>query len=265
MDFIFIITFLYWSFILLSCFRWRDKKDVLMINSVYPHSMDMTDSRKPVLKPSSIINYNMNMGAVDHSDKVTKPFVTERKTVKWYKKVYFHLVDLAVYNSYIVWRSFDPTRSKSYETFILKLVHEILEKNHQERKKIGRPLNLPINVESTRQQAGNLGHLPIKELNAGGKPKYVDCKLCSGKPANSSSGNKENKEVRHVTPYKCKECNVNLCIQGPNSCFLQYHKVAELPQKKRSRKRSRESRDSEEDEEEVKRRRRESRYFSSSP
>jgi len=229
-----------------------------MINSVVQHSMEMTGKRKPVPKPLSIITYNQNMGAVDHSDKVTKPLVTERKTVKWYKKVYFHLVDLAVYNSFIVWKSLDPSRKqKHYQDFLLLLIHEILQENHQERKKMGRPVRISINTEDTRQQAGVLDHLPDKVFKPNQKPWNKDCRWCSGK----AEKNKENQApVRHLSPFICRTCQVHLCVQGPNSCFSQFHKATELP----SRKRKLLVEDCE-DEDEIERKRRESRFYASSP
>jgi Transposase IS4 len=82
-------------------YRWKDKKDVLMLSSATVHEMvqaKKTKSKDPKIvkkappsKPLTILRYNEHMGAVDHADKVTKPYVTERKTIKWYKKVYFHL------------------------------------------------------------------------------------------------------------------------------------------------------------------------------
>ena len=235
----------------------------MMINSVVPHSMEMTGKRKPVPKPLSIITYNQNMGAVDHSDKVTKPLVTERKTIKWYKKVYFHLVDLGVYNSYIIWKFLDSSRKKiGYQTYLLTLIHEILQENHQERKRMGRPVQISINSEDTRQKAGILDHLPDKVFKPNGKPWNKDCRWCSGKVEhNSAVSNKENQApVRHLSPFVCITCQIHLCVQGPNSCFTQFHKVAELPTRKRKII-------TEEchDEDEIERKRRESRFYASSP
>jgi len=172
-------------------------------------------------------------------------------------------MDLAVYNSFIIWKSLDLSRKKKgYQDYLLTLIHEILQENHQERKKMGRPVRISINSEDTRQQAGILNHLPDKALKPNGKPWNKDCRWCSGKTEhNSSVSNKENQApVRHLSPFVCRTCQVHLCVQGSNSCFTQFHKATELP----SRKRKLIVEDCD-DEDEKERKRRESRFFASSP
>lgn len=287
-------------------YRWKDKKDVHMLNSAVPHHMVSSIGKNVPPKPLSVLTYNANMGGVDHSDKVTKPLVTERKSVKWYKKFYFHIFDLAVYNTYIIWKTLDPSRDKGYKEFLITLITEIYEENYQERKKVGRPSNNNSNQEDSRVKAGKLSHLPEKVLNKKGKPQKRDCKLCSQsskygkenqKKSRNSSSDSPNlqphghnlqpnahlspsqlnesesnsivlepsqnhahsrKEPRHMTPYRCKECKVHLCIQNEESCFIKYHQLIELPSRKR--KRSVIS-DNDDDDDEAERTRRERRYY----
>ena len=47
-----------------------------------------------IIKPKCIVEYNQNMGAVDKADLLLSSIETARKTVKWNKKVFFHLLDL---------------------------------------------------------------------------------------------------------------------------------------------------------------------------
>ena len=45
-----------------------------------------------------VMDYNHHMGCVDKGDKMTISYCT----FKWMKKLFFHLLDLAILNSYIL-------------------------------------------------------------------------------------------------------------------------------------------------------------------
>lgn len=48
------------------------------------------------------------MSGVDRLDQMTSYYSSPRKTVRWYKKVLFHLLDMAVWNAYFLYRRFHP-------------------------------------------------------------------------------------------------------------------------------------------------------------
>ena len=49
-------------------------------------------------------NYNKKMGAVDCSDQMVAYSSFKRRTLKWWKKVFFHVIGLAMLNAYILYR-----------------------------------------------------------------------------------------------------------------------------------------------------------------
>jgi len=55
------------------------------------------------LKPECIVDYNKNMGSVDRVDVVLHPYSAPRKSMKWYKKLAFHLLQVALLNAYILY------------------------------------------------------------------------------------------------------------------------------------------------------------------
>lgn len=79
---------------------WRDKKYVSLI-STFHNNFDLVDSGKttradiPILKPQPVLDYNKYMGGVDKSDQILHYYNAERKAMKWYKKFFFHLVDVS--------------------------------------------------------------------------------------------------------------------------------------------------------------------------
>ncbi|KAL4103748.1 hypothetical protein QTP88_019089 [Uroleucon formosanum] len=65
--------------------KWRDKRDVLMISSEFPHEMnEITTKKKEVkIKPISVKKYNENMSGVDRQDQMSAYYPFERKTLRW--------------------------------------------------------------------------------------------------------------------------------------------------------------------------------------
>lgn len=63
------------------------------------------------MKPKDVADYNDNMGGVDRLDQMTAYYSSPRKTIRWYKKVLFHLLDMAVWNSYFLYRKHHPKTS----------------------------------------------------------------------------------------------------------------------------------------------------------
>ncbi|KAJ8346719.1 hypothetical protein SKAU_G00281200 [Synaphobranchus kaupii] len=66
------------------------------------------------------------MGAVDRVDMFTSFVDCARKSTKWYKKLFFHLLDTAVLNAYTVHRKLSEERMP-YKDFRLKLVKELIQ------------------------------------------------------------------------------------------------------------------------------------------
>ena len=83
---------------------WKDKWQVFMLSTVHSASLlNQTRNRQRVPKVISI--YISNMGLVDKCDM--QIFFTEncRKTLKWYKKLFFHFLDITIYNSYVLYKN----------------------------------------------------------------------------------------------------------------------------------------------------------------
>ena len=58
----------------------------------------------PSIKPAVINAYNQNMNGVDVADQLDVYYSFQRKTLKWWRKVFFWLLEVAVVNSYLVYK-----------------------------------------------------------------------------------------------------------------------------------------------------------------
>ena len=58
----------------------------------------------PLVKPKAVIDYNKGMGGVDRMDQQLASFTLMRRYVKAYKKIFFYLLDMTLYNSYVLYK-----------------------------------------------------------------------------------------------------------------------------------------------------------------
>jgi hypothetical protein len=87
------------------CLKWMDRKEVLMLSTQHNNRMTRVavrapGGRKEKDKPQCIETYNQNMAGIDLSDQMINYYAFNRKTLKWWKKHFFHLFNLALVNSY---------------------------------------------------------------------------------------------------------------------------------------------------------------------
>ena len=107
--------------------KWKDKREILMLNTKHYHRrVNCTSSREHnKLKPMCVHDYNTNMGGFDRSDQLLSYCSTPRKTIKWYKKVFFHLLDIAVMNSYVLFKKLSKQKKLPILKFRDALIGEL--------------------------------------------------------------------------------------------------------------------------------------------
>jgi len=67
-----------------------------------PEEGNFCDDSKRAVKPQIMAWYNRHMGYVDISDRIANSYSMCRRTFKWTTKLFFHLLDLTVLNSWIL-------------------------------------------------------------------------------------------------------------------------------------------------------------------
>ncbi|XP_042887703.1 piggyBac transposable element-derived protein 4-like [Penaeus japonicus] len=91
------------------CLKWVDKKKTLHVLSTMHNSEMVQIDRlnrqgQNVIKPRAIIDYNEGMKGVDVGDQLAASYPAARRSLKWYKKVFFYLFDLAMTNAFALYR-----------------------------------------------------------------------------------------------------------------------------------------------------------------
>lgn len=103
----------------LLALKYHDKRDIHMLTSIHQAQIALTDKHDkegvPITKPVAIMDYIKKMGGVDLSDQSLQYYDVLRKSVKWWKKIFFHLFNLMVVNSYKLYLKFtNEQKTKSH-------------------------------------------------------------------------------------------------------------------------------------------------------
>ena len=130
-------------------------------------------------------------------------------TVKWWRRAFLYLLDMAVVNSYILYTLKHPDKKRrlTHEQFRVQLATDLLSAagdiavSHQGPH---RHSSQPVARLTERHFLASLGR------NDAGCPIQQDCVVCS----------KRKGKGRKTTTYQCRECNLPMCVVP---CFELYH------------------------------------------
>ena len=75
-----------------------------------------------LLKPQIIFEYSKNMSGVDLSDQYMAFHMSMRKSMKWWRKLFFHITNMILLNAYILNTKFGKTKlsHEEYMDYIAK-------------------------------------------------------------------------------------------------------------------------------------------------
>ena len=116
---------------------WKDTKCVSVMSSEHPgHSTQMVTRnckdkdgkrlKQDVPIPVMVYEYNCFMSGVDGSDQMIKYYNVLRQTKKYWKTLFFHYIDGAVLNSYILYKEMNASGTlMSHYSFWEMLVKQL--------------------------------------------------------------------------------------------------------------------------------------------
>ena len=186
--------------------KYNDKRPVLMMSSM--HKAEMADTGKRdrqgvvIRKPSVICDYNKHMGGVDRNDELLGFYTSLRKTLKWYKKLAFHLIEECILNAYIVYTETPGTTRMRLLKFRVELAKALLRE--------GGAGNAIHHLEAVTDRLQGR-HFPETIPPTGQKAKpQRKCVIC------------RREGFRKETIYRCGICadHPALCAAP---CFMIYH------------------------------------------
>ena len=169
--------------------------------------------KQPIPCPTMIIDYNNYMGGVDLTDQYLPYYsMTTRQTMKWWKKVFWRLLDITIVNSWIIFcTNYPDSPINSHKSFRLKLVKELVQPL----------LDLVASPNCPPHLQGGKGRKVISDAKrlvgkhfAYKNTKRGRCAVCDHKKGPTGQ------RMDTKTQNYCPKCETFLC-QG--SCFEVYH------------------------------------------
>ncbi|CAK1592174.1 unnamed protein product [Parnassius mnemosyne] len=96
----------------LSLVSWYDNKVVNLLSAFVGSEPTSTKTRyfrkdkqyKDITSPQCVDVYNRHMGGVDLLDSLLGLYRIKIRSRQWYKKIFFHLVDMCAVNAWLLWR-----------------------------------------------------------------------------------------------------------------------------------------------------------------
>ena len=134
---------------------WRDTRVVLVMSTAYPGHTNTKVKRKirkdgkvsivEIPQPEPVTKYNQFMGGVDKSDQFLSYHNILRRTVRYWKTLFYHMIDIAVVNSFILYNNIaliSDCRTVTENDFRDQLVLQLISKYGRVQQKVaqvGRP------------------------------------------------------------------------------------------------------------------------------
>ncbi|XP_056626755.1 piggyBac transposable element-derived protein 4-like [Triplophysa dalaica] len=184
--------------------EWKDTREVLMCSTFHKAYEGDTVKRRVkandgqwsqvhVPIPGAVLDYNRFMGGVDLSDALIGYYKVLHKTRKWYRTFFYHFVDIAVVNAFILHqhlaraRNEKPLTQKAFrETLVLELAG--------------------LKSRTAAPQTSDVGRHNPKHITDDTTSGRRKCRLCHQK-----------------TPVMCATCEVPLCFLPKRDCFNDWH------------------------------------------
>ena len=142
------------------------------------------------------------MGGVDLNDQLCMYYKAGRPSHKWWIYIFWFLINVAITNSWILFKESGRAANYSHVKFCMELA-ELLKGNFTSRKH--RPSQSPPHLRLLQVNGHNLVRIE-------GRSKV--CRTCSKK------GNTTNRGHKKCSSFECDVCKVGLC-RGP--CFFEFH------------------------------------------
>ncbi|XP_038209546.1 piggyBac transposable element-derived protein 4-like [Zerene cesonia] len=113
--------------------KWKDKREIHYISTEFADEMQEVTSKRGIttLKPLAILRYNENMSGVDLQDQMISYYPCERKTLRWYLKIFIHTMMMSLVNSRLLYNKFSGKPKLSLYDFRENIIEHFLPQNDQ--------------------------------------------------------------------------------------------------------------------------------------
>ncbi|XP_053184300.1 piggyBac transposable element-derived protein 4-like [Scomber japonicus] len=211
---------------------WQDKRLVKMVTTCHQDKMQRVDvwqkgqkNKVPQLKPECVVAYNAFMNGVDKLDQNIAYYPFIRRSLNWSKTFVAYLLQIRMYNAYVIYKSRNPGECKTLLEFIHRVVkswtatRQVAEEEEvggveaesgEELEEGRRTPRAPYNTDPDSRLDGQIGrHRLDKLMPTSSKTRPARrCRVCT------------RRGQQRETKMWCISCCVPL---HPGECFTAYH------------------------------------------
>ncbi len=193
----------------LMALQWMDKRIVTMLSTAHKgskHEVTLVPSKNPaqppISKPNVIVDYTKHMGAVDRADHFISSYQFMRRSKKWYRKIFFWLLEISIVNSYLLHTAVQrkvynkDNKALTHKQFRKQLIEELIEPKISKEN---------LTLSHHKYPIFPTGMHFIERTRKGKR-----CVVCY------KNG------LRSETIYFCKTCDHKPYLH-PDKCFEKYH------------------------------------------
>lgn len=161
--------------------KWKNKRPVLVLTTQeHPEMVEVRNRHgKRPMKPIEVASYNAHMCGIDRCDQMISYYSSPRKTIRWYKKVLFHLLDIALWNSFYLFTKYVKQNNKyEFVAYREEIIREMLK---LEKDTKGKDLMTRKKNDSRRYGPRQIGQAAAFSINSGHWPVRTSYR-CPGCP-----------------------------------------------------------------------------------
>ncbi|XP_056242330.1 piggyBac transposable element-derived protein 4-like [Seriola aureovittata] len=243
--------------------KWMDSKQLSMCSTI--HTVYSGEIAKRHVKekdgqwriqnipmPTPVAEYNKYMGGVDLSDQRIQYYSVHHKTMRWYRLLFQHFIDIAAANSYILHKELSQKKQKQPMThleFMETLTAELCgldipvppsrqatpdtrSKCALQSKPGAPPKQHPPPTPGTPPKP-RPPPIPAAQPKPGVPPTSVKFVLRTCTPVAIKPDAEKSKKAtdgrlscvhcKKKTAWKCRNCGVSLCVILDRNCFADWH------------------------------------------
>lgn len=209
---------------------WKDNKTVTLLSTFAGESPIETVQRydrkqKKTVNincPFVIREYNRHMGGVDLLDSNLGRVKILRRSKKWYFRVFYHLLDLTVANSWILYKRVHQQKGIAGKCLTQAKFRSILAATlcsigqTKIAAKRGRPSTEDVEQKlQLKKKRGPAVVIPVKEVRTDGTnhwPVWLEKQMRCKFP-----------DCKGYSQVMCEKCGASLCFNKKKNCFKDFH------------------------------------------